>query len=253
MKRSLLFLILFLPCFVQAQSEMAIVKGGNYVPLFGAVGTEVSVSPFLMDVNPVTNQDFIAFVTENPKWRRSNVLRLYADKNYLKTWLNDTSLHAEQHALAPVTNISWFAATAYAKWKGKRLPTTDEWEFAAMASQDKIDARSDSLYSKMILAWYEKPKTFTNPIGDATANYWGINHLFGLVWEWTEDFNSVLITGESRGDVDANNRLFCGGGAVGANDLMNYAAFMRFAFKGSLKANYCVQNLGFRCVKDIES
>ena len=31
---------------------------------------------------------------------------------------------------------------------------------------------------------------------------------------------------------------------------MNYAAFMRYAFRGSLKANYSTRNLGFRCAKD---
>lgn len=227
------------------------VTGGSYTPLFGALDTKVDVESFLVDVDPVTNQEYVDFVTKNPSWRRSNILRLYADRNYLKEWLNDTTLNASQLPNAPITNISWFAASAFAKAKGKRLPTTDEWEFVAMASATLKDARKDSLYSKRILSWYETPKTYNNPIGNAEPNYWGAKNLFGLVWEWTDDFNSVLMTGESRGDVDSNNNLFCGGGSVGANDLMNYAAFMRYAFKGSLKASYCIQNLGFRCVKDV--
>ena len=32
---------------------------------------------------------------------------------------------------------------------------------------------------------------------------------------------------------------------------MNYAAFMRYAFRGSIKANYTTKNLGFRCAKNI--
>ena len=88
--------------------------------------------------------------------------------------------------------------------------------------------------------------------GKTNKNIWGVYDLHGLVWEWTLDFNSVLISGESRKDVDTDRDLFCAGGAVGAKDLMNYAAFMRYAFRGSIKANYSIQNLGFRCVKDIE-
>ena len=35
----------------------------------------------------------------------------------------------------------------------------------------------------------------------------------------------------------------------GSKDLNNYASFMRFAMRSSVKAKYSVQNLGFRCVK----
>jgi len=61
----------------------------------------------------------------------------------------------------------------------------------------------------------------------------------------------VLITGESRKDVDKDSNLFCGSASVNATDLMNYAAFMRYAIRGSLKAKYAMKNLGFRCVQDV--
>ena len=77
--------------------------------------------------------------------------------------------------------------------------------------------------------------------------------LHGLVWEWTSDFNSVLISGESRKDVDKDSNLFCGSAAVGASDLMNYAAFMRYAIRGSLKARYNMSNLGFRCANTLNT
>jgi formylglycine-generating enzyme required for sulfatase activity len=245
----LLISLLVITQTVGAQKPMARIEGGAYTPLFGTANELVPVPTFYMDETPVTQTEFLEFVKKHPEWRKSSVLRLFADQHYLKTWESDTTLGSQVNPNAPVTNVSWFAASAYAKSVGKRLPTTDEWEFVAMASATLKDARKDSLYTDSILSWYETPQTFNNSIRKGEPNLWGVHDLFGLVWEWTEDFNSVLITGESRGDMDSNNALFCGGGAVGASDLMNYAAFMRYAFKGSLKARFAVQNLGFRCVK----
>ncbi|MEO8772772.1 MAG: SUMF1/EgtB/PvdO family nonheme iron enzyme, partial [Gelidibacter sp.] len=108
-------------------------------------------------------------------------------------------------------------------------------------------------YNEQILSWYEAPRSNENEIGQHPKNFWGVYDLHGLVWEWTSDFNSVMLSGESRKDSDGDNNLFCGSASLGATDLMNYAAFMRYAFRGSIKANYAIKNLGFRCAKDIET
>lgn len=235
-----------------AQTEnMATLKGGTYIPLYGTDSTTVTITNFLMDVYPVTNEDYLIFVEEHPEWKRSKIKRLFADGNYLINWESDFTYGNRLSAKAPVTNVSWFAAKKYCECQGKRLPTIDEWEYAAMADEKTADARKKETYNQLILDWYEAPKSFDNEIGSTFKNYWGIYDLHGLVWEWTIDFNSVLISGESRKDVDKDSNLFCGSAAVGASDLMNYAAFMRYAFRGSMKANYSVRNLGFRCAKDI--
>ncbi len=232
--------------------EMVLVKKGTYIPLYGQGKTPVSVQDFEMDVYPITNEQYLAFVKSNPQWRKSAAKEIFADKNYLHAWPNDTSIAAQQSLNAPVTNVSWFAANAYCTCLGKRLPTLDEWEYVAMADESTTDARKNPSYNQYILDWYEKPKTYNNDIGRTYKNAWGIYDLHGLVWEWTDDFSAVLISGENRGGAGSDQNLFCGSGSVGANDLMNYAAFMRYAFRGSLKANYSVQNLGFRCAKDIK-
>ena len=247
-----LFLTLSFFCELTAQNnKMVLVKGGVYLPLYGAENKTVKVEPFLMDIYPVTNADYLKFVEEYPQWKKSNVKPLFADKSYLTNWKDDETFQGLPKA--PVTNVSWFAAKKYCECQGKRLPTMDEWEFAAMANEKMQDARRIETYNQFILNWYETPKTFNNPIGETFKNYWGIYDLHGLVWEWTLDFNSVLISGESRKDVDKDSNLFCGSAAIGASDLMNYAAFMRYAFRGSMKARYSSQNLGFRCAKDIEN
>ena len=76
--------------------------------------------------------------------------------------------------------------------------------------------------------------------------------MHGLIWEWNSDFNTALVTGESREDSSRNRGLFCGAGALSAEDKENYAAFMRFAFRSSLKGNSTSSNLGFRCAKDVD-
>jgi formylglycine-generating enzyme len=238
-----------MPLQIMAQ-EMALVKGGEFLPLYGAVKDEsVKINDFYMDVTPVTHKDFLEFVKAKPQWQKSNVKKLFADERYLNAWTDDFNFSANL-VNSPVNNVSWFAAKAYCECQGKRLPTVDEWEYAAMASENKKDARADSLYNSKIIKGYEKPKTHLNQVGHSPKNFWGIQDLHGMVWEWTQDFNSVIITGESRNNGNNEKGLFCASGAVGANDLMNYAAFMRYAIRASLKANYTVTNKGFRCVKD---
>lgn len=230
--------------------EMALVKGGAYTPLYGIAGEEkIIVGDFYMDVRPVTHQDFLEFVKDYPNWQRDQVKRLFADSRYLINWLNEVSI-PDNLKDKPVNNVSWFAAKAYCQCQGKRLPTVDEWEFAAMSDQTKADARKDSLYTIAILRSYERPKTYLLSVGKSPKNYWGIQDLHGMVWEWTQDFNSIIITGESRNNGNTDKGLFCASGAVGASDLMNYAAFMRYAMRSSLKASFSLTTLGFRCVSD---
>lgn len=230
--------------------DMAHIDGGAYIPLYGNDTVTVKINDFLIDKYPVQMKDYLEFVKSNPSWKRSNVKGIFADHSYLRNWEGDTVLGLDINNNAAVNNVSWFAAKAYCECLGKRLPTLDEWEFVAMASENKKDARKNIAYTQQILAWYERPNTSALSIGQSDPNYWGVYDMHGLVWEWTMDFNSVMLSGESRKDVDSDQNLFCGAASIGATDLMNYAAFMRYAFRGSVKARYALKNLGFRCALD---
>lgn len=232
-------------------SKMAPISGGSFIPLYGATEQKnVTVIPFQLDVYPVTNAEYLAFVKKYPAYSRSKIKGLFADKSYLHQWTNDFNYGTNNLSNAPVTNVSWFAAKKYCECQGKRLPSMDEWEYVAMADEKRSDARTKEEFNKYILSWYEKTNAYANPVGKTFKNYWGVYDMHGLVWEWTSDFNSIFLSGESRKDKDTDKNLFCGSGSVNATDLMNYAAFMRYAFRGSLKANYTTKNLGFRCAKD---
>lgn len=232
--------------------KMVKIEGGKYQPFYGTNDSLIFVPSFMVDEHQVTNADFLEFVKKNPQWRRSNVKAIYVDSSYLKNWISDTILPKDAKLDAPVCYVSWFAAKAYATAVNKRLPTLDEWEYLAMADEETPNARSKKSYSNAIVDLYLVRDRQYNSVKQSPPNYWGVYNVFDLVWEWTEDFNSVLVTGDSRTGKFDDKNLVCAAGATNATDVLNYAAFMRFGIRTSLKANYTVANLGFRCAKDLE-
>jgi sulfatase modifying factor 1 len=226
-------------------SEMKKVEGGMYAPLFGK-GKNVSVGAFWVDPLPVTNAEYAGFVKANPNWKKGNAPALFVDADYLKHWATGDQVGNPKLERSPVVNVSWFAAGAYCESRGKRLPTVEEWEY--LAQFGPIDESRD--VKTVILEWYSKPTPKMLPSVQSTfKNKFGVWDMHGLVWEWTQDFNTAFVTGESRGDSALEKSMFCGAGAAGAADPSDYAAFMRFGFRSSLKGNYTVGNLGFRCAK----
>lgn len=196
---------------------------------------------------PVTIEQFHQFLNKNKKWQKKNISPLFADKSYLKSF----STH-KKNSKTPVTEVSWFAARAFCESEGMRLPTLNEWEYMAAASEKIADANRDEKFLQRILNWYGEPYGGKiKPVGSIYKNMYGLWDLHGLIWEWVEDFNSVFVTGESREDSSFNKDMFCGAGGLSGANKENYAAFMRFAFRSGLKGNSAVWNLGFRCVRSI--
>lgn len=206
------------------------------------------VPPFRLAVRQVTNAEFLEFVRARPEWRRGHVPGRLADEGYLTHWAGPEAL-GDALPDAPVTRVSWFAAQAYARWRGQRLPTEAEWELAAAASETARDARQDPEHRRRILEWYASPKAPLRAAGSGPANAWGVRDLHGLVWEWVEDFDAALLDGDLRGS--ATDDAVCGAGAVNAEDATDYATFMRFALRTSLKAHYTTTLLGFRLAADV--
>ena len=231
--------------------NMVRISGGEYVPLYSLDSQIVIVEDFYMDIYPVTNFDYSNYLNDYPEWNKDNIKSIFADKNYLKHW-NNVNTYPKEYKNKPITYISWFAAKKYCECVGKRLPTNAEWEIAAKASKDKADGSNDKNFNQMVLDYLsESSKKEIGEVGKGFKNYFGVYDLHGLVMEWTYNFNEALTTGESRGNVSLDDALFCGGGSFASKDLNNYAAFMRYALRSSLKAKYSVRNLGFRCVKEI--
>jgi formylglycine-generating enzyme len=239
----------------QPPPGMIRIPGGVFRPLFRGPNEppEVAVAPFFLDAAPVTNGDFLEFVRTNPRWRRSQVKRLFADEQYLAHWAGDLDLgpDAARLAAAPVTRVSWFAAKAFAASRGGRLPTTAEWELAAAAGFESPAGTNETAFVQAVARWYGTPMPAVLPAaGTGRPNFWGARDLHGLVWEWTSDFNTALVTGDARGDTGLERRLFCGAGSLDVTDRGNFPAFMRYGLRSSLKAAYALPNLGFRCARD---
>jgi sulfatase modifying factor 1 len=209
----------------------------------------VEVAPFELQRRPVTNAEFLAFVKRHPQWRRDRVPAALAEPRYLQHWGGPLAL-GEAGAGQPVVNVSWFAADAYCEAQGARLPTWNEWEYAAAADELRRDARNDPAWRERILAWYSRPSSGPLPrAGLQAANAYGVQDLHGLVWEWTDDFSSLLIDPESRNQGDPDKTRFCGAGALSMDDRDNYAVLMRVAMLSSLQARDTTLNLGFRCAR----
>lgn len=237
-----------------APAGAVVIPAGTYTPLLRSTkdAAQVEVAAFALDELPVTNAQFLAFVVAHPKWQRSRVTRLFADEHYLTHWAGDTDLGPLASADAPVVRVSWFAARAYARWVGKRLPTTAEWERAASAGYTTLDGKSDTTLNGDLYRWLARPTPEIQPsVTTAKANFFGVRGLHGLVWEWVADFNTAMVTGESRADTGLDRDLFCGAGAAGSTDTSDYAAYMRLALRSSLKAPNTTSSLGFRCAQDL--
>lgn len=233
---------------------MVRIPAGVYRPFFRAANDakEIPVKSFALDMLPVTTGEFLEFVRTHPQWQRSRVKHLFADDSYLKNWVGDLEPGMNAPLNTPVTFVSWFAARAYAEANGKRLPTVAEWEYAAQASRTRADGENDAAFKREVLAWYSTPAPEKlAAVGSGPANFYGVRDMHGLVWEWVLDFNTAMVTGDSRGDSGIDAQFFCGAGSQGAKDLDDFPAFMRYGFRSSLKADYCVHNLGFRCAKDL--
>lgn len=207
-------------------------------------GKKISIPALLVQQHPISNNDFLEFVNKNNQYRRSEIPRILATENYLIHWTGDLQFD-KKISDQPVVNVSWFAATAYCESLGLQLLTVNEWEYAsAIGKQD----------FKSILEWYQKPNDDLGPVDKGNKNKFGLINMHGLIWEWVQDFSSIIIKADSRGTNDRERGLFCGAGSLGTANPELYANFMRFAFRSSLKANYVSSNLGFRCgrVKNME-
>ncbi len=211
----------------------------------------VTIAAYALRSEPVTNAEFLAFVTTQPQWRRDHAPAVFAESRYLAQWQAADRLGTNALPDQPVTQVSWFAAQAFCESEHARLPTWLEWERAAAASSTVADARNDPAWRQQTLDWYAHPSGAALAVIGAAPNLFGVRDLHGLIWEWTDDFNALMITADSRDQDDPDRLKFCGAGALNLRDRDNYALLMRIAMLSSLQAADTTTNLGFRCARSL--
>ena len=140
----------------------------------------VHVDAFYMDTHEVTNLDYKRFVLANPQWQKSRIPRSLHNGSYLRDWSGNN--YPAGKANHPVTYVSWYAAVAYSKWAGKRLPTEAEWEKAARGGLiGKKYPWGNTISSAR--ANYGRNVDDTRAVGSYAANGYGLYDMVGNVWE----------------------------------------------------------------------
>ena len=216
----------------------------------------VYVNSFYIDKYEVTNEDYKKFVDANPQWRKDRILRAYHDGNYLKHWTGNIYPYGKGNH--PVTWVSWYAAMAYAQWKGKRLPTEAEWEKAARGGLSSNNYLLNGLINSRT-ANYDRNVNAATPVGNYQANPYGIYDIIGNVLEWCLDAYSSSFYANSSpqnpiagGSIDGIVRRF---GDLNADRVLrggswsSSATTSRITYRFNRSPKWTSDTIGFRCVR----
>ena len=225
------------------------IPGGQFrsAVRFEEATATLPVASFQLMARPVTNAQFAAFLQRQPQWRRDRVPAVFSSPGYLGHWATPEEPGARLDPEAPVVHVNWYAADAFCREQGARLPDFIEWEYAAAADATRADARGDRHWR--LRQVNDGTPSAPDAAPDAAANLSGVHGLHGAYWEWTGDFSSLLGQGDRRGQDDGDALQFCGGSALAFNDAADYGVVKRFVLLSALQPGATLGNLGFRCAR----
>jgi serine/threonine protein kinase len=153
----------------------------------------------------------------------------------------------------PVTHVSWADAAAYCQWRGGRLPTEAEWEYAARGPEGFIYPwGNDALRLGNVNDRFNGP----TPVGNfaEAASPFGLHDMAGNVWEWTADWYDPAAyaagpTANPIGPGQGTQRVVRGGGFR----IVDFLGLdeSRATHRRALDPETAVDSLGFRCVRPL--
>jgi formylglycine-generating enzyme required for sulfatase activity len=219
---------------------------------------EVQLDAFAIDVHPVTNAQFLAFLLAQPEWQPDRIAPELHNGDYLKHW--DGMRYPAPIASHPVVYICWHAAVAYAQWANKRLPTEAEWEYAARAGQAEAEFPWGATPADPSRANYAASGVHTTtPVGSYPPNPYGLFDLAGNVWEycldeWQAEYyasspraNPIAGGGLSHGNAArVTTRRVIRGGSWGGDPIN-----LRVTYRDSHPPTGAGPHVGFRCARSL--
>jgi iron(II)-dependent oxidoreductase len=185
------------------EKQMALVPFGM-VPVVQNDGRQLptEVPAFFLDRYSVTNEQFYRFVRAGgyddlEMWPREvwpGVMKFTDQTGHPgpRDWENGR--YPQGKANHPVVGVSWFEAFAYARWVGKRLPTSAEWQKAG-GWPEQLSGGACNRYPWGDVFEPRRANLWATGVGQtvpvhefakgATPN--GIYQMSGNVWEWLDD------------------------------------------------------------------
>jgi sulfatase modifying factor 1 len=170
------------------------------------------------------------------------------------------------HENDPVVQVSYNDALAYAKWKGRELPTEAQYEYAARGGLDgKTYGWGDDLTPGgefMANVWQGTFPTHNTvadgfsgraPVGCFPVNGYGLYDTTGNVWKWTSSLYAAMGKDEmlgmpmSKTPASRVMRTIKGGSFLCAP---NYCRRYRPAARQSQESGFSAAHLGFRTISN---
>jgi sulfatase modifying factor 1 len=222
---------------------MALIPAGTYQMGHGrgadhSPAHRVRIGAFYLDRFEVTNMEYHEFCSETGRQ-----LPIF--------WGMDGFHCGPDYPDHPVVGVSWYDANAFATWKGKRLPTEAEWEYAARGGLagkkypggNKIDTTAANYSEKGITRG-------TMHIGSYAPNHYGLYDMCGNVVEWVSDWYAAGYyrtspSANPPGPDEGKFKIIRGGGWHSG------PGCSQVHFRNALPANWLDFNVGFRCAKNI--
>ena len=209
---------------------------------------------YWIDTYEVTNAAFQQFAERNGYATRavwSDAGWAWLGKQRARRACSDDAARAAPRV--PCVNVTWYEAEAYAKWRGGRLPTEAEWEFAARGPRSLVYPWGDSFVATYTNVIASKRLTQVGGIPKGVSPF-GAHDMAGNAMEWVADWLDVNYyassplenpTGPETGKVKIEKGGWWGNNAF-VGPFVARAAYRHFEDP----PDYADKHIGFRIVSD---